>query len=875
MKTITLLALAFFGFGFTQISASADATGAAALKTLKQSDDKISRFPLDNGMTCLLKEDHSAPVVSIQIWVGSGSVHEGHWLGAGLSHYVEHMVFKGTPTRKPGEMAKTIIGLGGKLNAYTSLDRTVFHVDLPSHHWKDALAALADAVINASFPDSEWAREKDVILREFSMGQDNPDRQINELLFQTAFTEHPYRLPVIGLRDVFKAMTREDLIAFYHQRYVPDNMVAVVVGDIDSADAKQALTQTFSAFTRRPNPPVYVPVEPRQTAPRFVRQVGPYKVSRLAVAFHTVALSDNDAPTLDLLAAIVGGGQSSHLVQDIKETRKLVHSISASSFTLRDPGLFCVSAELDPAREIEATRAITDAITSWARTSFSKEDIEKARRLMLVGQLATLQTMHGQAASYAEGELFMRDPRYAESYLARLQAVTPADLKAVSLAYFRPENRVTVILGPEQTPSAPLTPAVLNPASRVAKLTLPHGVPLIVREDHRLPFVTVCAAFKGGVITEEKTTSGITQLMSDLLIRGTANRSAAEIAGSLEKLGADLSPFSGYNSVGLRGRSLAGDAPYLMEVMFDCLGNATFPADEVEKQKTVQLAALDNRSEQPLSVATDALNGILFAGHPYRFPPQGLAESVARLNPASLKDYYRRQLVTGNMTLAIFGDITAKDAESLAAKMMRQIRRDRAPTRPGLIPAPVLPARVEKQEPREQCIVMFGFPGVGLADSRRDALSLLEAAMSGMSSRLFETVRDKRGLAYYATARQRIGLDCGSFTLFAGTRIDALPEVETLIRAEIARVATRGLEDEEIARARTTIIAEQEMRLQDNAQLAMECALDELYGLGYDYSFTTRARTEAVTPEQIRQVAASILSTNKLALSVVLPLPAK
>lgn len=868
MKHITCLLLLVANL--TAIAAT-DKTGGAALDTLRQSNDRLVRFPLDNGMTCLLKEDHSSPVVSIQIWVGSGSIHEGEWLGAGLSHYVEHMVFKGTPTRKPGEIAKTIIGLGGNLNAYTSLDRTVFHADLPSRQWKDALATLADAVINASFPESEWGREKEVILREFSMGEDDPDREIQKLLFETAYTTHPYRLPVIGLRDVFKSITRDNLMSYYHRRYIPDNMVAVVVGDIQADDARAALTKAFSGFARLANPPVFIPAEPRQTAPRQIRKTGAYNLSRLAMVFHTTTLSDTDTPALDLLAAIVGGGQSSRLVQEIKENRKLVHSISASSFTPAYPGLFSIDATLDPARESELTTTLQETVASWATTPFPKEEIGKAKRQMLVNELSALQTMHGQAASMAEGQLFMRDPRYSESYLERLQSVTAADLQSVARKYFRPENRTTVILGPEQSPAKGTLPAAMNQPSDVTKRLLPNGVPLILREDHRLPFVYVCAAFLGGVISEDENTSGISQLMSDLLIRGTPSRSAAAIAETAEVLGADLSPFAGYNSIGLRGRSLAGDADTLMDLMFDCLGSATFPTNEVEKQKTVQLAAIAAGQEEPMNIARDALNAAIFAGHPYRLTTLGTTNSVPLLDQSALREYFKRQLVTGNMVLALFGDITAKDAEALASKYIRRIRRDVAPARLGAIPKPLLPARLEKREPREQCIVLYGFPGVGLADPRRDPLDLLEAATGGMSSRLFETVRDKRGLAYYASTSQRFGLDSGIFTFYAGTRADALPQVETLIREEIARVTTKGLEPEEIARARNMLIAEHEMRLQDNGGLAMMCALDELYGQGFNHAFSTRTRIEAVTPEQIKQAAISILTTNRMAISVVLP----
>lgn len=867
-KTSLLVAIAVGCLRLTSVAA--DKTGESALGILQQSNDRIQRFSLDNGLTLLVKEDHSAPVVSIQIWVGSGSIHEGALLGGGLSHYVEHMVFKGTSTKKPGEIAKTIIGLGGELNAYTSLDRTVFHTDIPARNWKTALDTLADAIINTSFPDEEWQREKEVILREFSMGGDNPSRQVQELLFRTAYAVHPYRLPVIGLRDIFKSITRAELLDYYHRRYVPDNMVAVVVGDIDAEDAKATLTGAFSRFTRKPNPPLYIPEEPAQTAPRHIRKAGAYKISRLLVAYHTVAISDTDAPALELLAAITGGGQSSRLVQDIKETRKLVYDISASSFTMRHPGLFVIGAELDPAREEETLAAIQAAVAGWAKSSFSKDEIEKARRLMLVGELGRLQTMHGQAASYAEGQLFMGDPRYAEAYLARLQAVSPADLQAVARKYLNPGNRTTVILGPEKTSTAPL-PAAMSQPSEVTKKTLTTGIPLLVREDHRLPFVYICAAFLGGVITETEENNGITQLMSDLLMRGTPDRSAAEIASTLEQRGISLAPFAGNNSFGLQGQALAGDAPHLMEVMFDCLGHAAFPTNEINRQKTLQLAAIEARREQPMHVAREALDALLFAGHPYRLPLTGTAGTVAKLDPHAIRDYYRRQLVSGNLVVSIFGAVSGRDAEALAEKYTRRIRRDLAPARLAVSTKPVLPARVETHEPREQCIVLFGFPGVGLSDPRRDALLLVENAMSGLSSHLFETVRDKRGLAYYASSSQRVGIDTGSFTLYAGTRADALPEVERLFHEEIQRVARSGLDSNEFARARNMVIAEHEMRLQDNAGLAMTCALNELYQLGYAYEFGTRQRIEAITPEQLRQAAATILETNKLAISVVLP----
>ncbi len=846
-------------------------TGTAALATLKQSNDKLNRFVLDNGMTCLVKPDPSAPVVSIQIWVGSGSIHEGDLMGSGLSHYVEHMIFKGTPTRKPGEIAKALHALGGDVNAYTSLDRTVFHTDLPSRHWREALNILADAVMNASFPEEEWGKEKDVILREFSMGRDNPDRQLNELLWRTAYTLHPYRVPVIGYRDVFKAVTRDDLVRFFHRRYVPDNMIVVIVGAISPTEVEQALRDVFAPFTRRPNPPVTIPEEPRQTAPRVARETGPHQVSRMVLAFHTVSLADKDAPALELLAAITGGGQSSRLVQSIKEDQALVHSISASSYAPRYPGLFVISAMFDPDRESAAIEAIDREMESWTKKLFPADEIEKARRMLLVGELSTLQSMNGQASSYASSELFMQNPRFGENYLDQLERVTPADIRAVAAKYLQQDNRTQVILAPDRKTTQTDTATETNHPPEVTCRKLPNGPTLILREDHRLPFVYMSAVFHGGVISEQEDRAGLTSLMAELMIRGTPSRTATDIARTVETLGAGLTPFSGHNSFGLQGSCLAGDAGTLAEIMADCLGHATFPADEIAKQKTIHLAAIDAQREQPVFVAQSALEAVLFAGHPYRWNPLGLRAAVEKMDQPALAACCRHQVATGNMALSIFGDITADEAEKLAAQLTRFIPRAPAPVRVTVKATPVLPARVENREPKEQCIVILGFPGVDMQDPRKDALQVLEAAMSGMSSRLFHSIREERGLAYFAGARQRVGVEPGLFTVYAGTRAEARAEVESLLRAEITRIGQDGLDQEEIARAKNQLIADQEMRLQDGMSLAVMCALNELYGLGYGYDFTTRPRIEAVTPEQIRTAAASILSTNRMVISVVIP----
>jgi zinc protease len=840
---------------------------------LQRANAALRRVLLDNGMVLLIKEERSAPVAAVQIWVGTGSIHEEQYLGAGLSHYMEHMIFKGTPTRGPADITREIDNAGGDINAYTSLDRTVFHVALPARHWRTAVEVLADAVMNANLPEEEWEREKDVILREMAMGRDDPNRIINKLIFQTAYRVHPYRYPVIGYEEVFQAMTREDLEHFFRRHYVPDNMIVSAVGDFDADEVEAFLREQFAGFQRRPRAPVVIPAEPPQVAPRFARQTGPFQVSRLQWVYPAVALSHPDAPALDVLAQVVGQGRSSRLVQSIQEEQRKVFSIDAWSFTPREAGLFGFGATFEPAREAEVLDAIQAEIDAWTQTPFTEKEVAKARRQLEVDELSELQTARGQAGRYASGEFYAGDPAYDEHYLEAIRRVTPGQLQEVARRYLVPERRALAILSPE--PAGAETEAAADPApagvAPVQARRLENGITLLVREDHRLPFVHACLALKGGLLSESAENNGITQLTADLLTRGTPTRDARQTAETVERIGATLAPFSGANSFGLQGRALTGDADTLLDLMADCLLHADFPEAELEKQRTVQLAAIRTQQEQPFYLAMQSLRQTLYPDHPYQFDPQGTEATVAALTREAVAAHRDRYVRGGNLVVALFGDITVEEAQRLVEARFESVPAG-PPAAFEVAPAqPELPARAVRHEPKEQAILLVGYPGVDVRDPRADALDILQETLSGLSSDLGIEVREKRGLVYFVGAFQRTGLEPGCFVLYAGTRPEAANEVERLIQEQLDRILADGLREEELNRGREQIIARHEMSLQDNGGLAQTCALNELYGLGYDYSFTTEERIRRIGPEQVREAAASIWNPAARAVSLLLP----
>ncbi|MFC1497113.1 M16 family metallopeptidase [Verrucomicrobiota bacterium] len=839
------------------------------LATLQKNNAQLKRFVLDNGMICLIKEDRAAPVVSIQIWVGTGSIHEQEYLGAGLSHAIEHMIFKGTEKRGVGSIFGEINAAGGRVNAYTSFDRTVFLADLPAKNWKVGLDVLTDAVMHSTFPAKEWEKERNVILREIAMGKDDPDRVISKLLWRTAYSVHPYKFPVIGYKEIFETSSREDLTAFFHRNYVPDNMITVVAGDINAKEVETMIRSVFANFHRKARAPVILPREPAQISPRFERQTGPYKISRLEWAYHIVPLSHPDAPALDLLAAIVGYGQSSKLNRQIKEELKLAFSINAWSHTPKEPGVFGISAEFDPANEEKTVAAIQNEVNSWQNSHFTRDEIDKARRMLLSAELSALQTMSGQAGNYASGEFYAGDPRFSETYLKLLNEVTPARLKEVANKYFN--KRTLVILSPDTETKEESTqqskPAIIRPK----KTVLSNGVPLIIREDRRLPFVHFCAVFGGGLLSENNTNYGITQLMSKLITKGTKKRTNTEIANTTESLGGFVSAFAGHNSFGLQAKCLSGDMDLFAEIMADCMLNSVFSEKEIDKEKEIQISQVKEQYERPFYVAQEALNKAVFADHPYHCSTLGKIETVSKINREDILKHYRNLTVSGNMTLAVFGDITEEDAVKLAEKYFTKLKQEPAPTLSRIRPNPKLPSRVSKREDVEQTILLAGFPGVDLKDPRCNALKILKDSLSGLSSDLGIKVREERGLAYYVGAYHRTGVDPGIYVLYAGTHEKAVGEVEKLFKEEMTRITTQGLRAEELQKAKDRITAAFDMSQQNNTGLAMECALNELYGLGYLHSYNSMDKINKISIKDVKKAAASILSTDKMAISIVLP----
>ena len=826
---------------------------------------------LSNGLTVIVREDHSAPVASVQAWAKTGSIHEGEWLGAGLSHILEHMLFKGTESRGVGRIDQEVQESGGYMNAYTSFDRTVYYIDVPNDGAPVAIDILCDIMQHATLPEAELDKELDVIRREIDMGQDDPGRRASRRLFEIAYTTSPYRHTVIGYPDIFNELRRDDIVGYYRQRYIPANVFYVIVGDVQADAVVEQIAEAFAANKNKPAPPLMIPGEPRQTAPREVIEEAPVQLGHMHYSWHVPDIRHPDLPALDVLATLLGSGRSSRLYQNVREKKGLVNSADAWTYSPTESGLFGMSAVVNAEKFGDARKALLDELDELKSAPVEPAELNKVVKQFISATFATRKTMEGQAQNLGDCWIAVNDLDFTDRYLDRVKQVAPEDVRTVANQYLQPDNRTLYALLPEGSAPATQGATVTHASSPVVKFELPNGLKLLVKEDHRLPFVHMRSMFQGGVLAEKMGNHGITQLMAKLLVKGTANRTGQQIAEQIESVGGGIDAYGGNNSFGVSVELLSGDVPLGLELLSDVLLHPSFPAEALERQRVVQHAALKAQQDKLLQGTFRLMREKLFGPHGYGLDSLGSEESLDQLSAEELSVFHHRLTVPNNSVLSIFGDV---DTESIRAEVERTFGLWPAGNEfrlPKFLPESEGMRRAGNVREKEQAVAVLGYLGCTFFDEDRYALELLSEACSDLGSRLFMRIREELGLAYYVGAQSQPGLTPGYFAFYAGTSPGQLGTVEKELLEEAGKLRQDGLTDEELARAKAKVIGQRKISRQDVGGLATTIGLDELYGLGYAAGDDEDEKFEAVTARQVQQIAQKYLRPSQCVMAVTHP----
>ena len=826
---------------------------------------------LDNGLTVLVREMPASPVVCLYALVKTGSATEGDYLGSGVSHFLEHMLFKGTSKRGVGAIAAQIQAVGGEINASTGQDYTIYTIQVPPQSFDMALDILTDMLMNSTIAPEEVEKERQVVLGEMRMGEDDPDRELGKIAFQNIYIEHPYRHPIIGYKDLFVALTREDVWNYYRSHYVPNNMVVSVAGNVRSAEVFPKIKKAFEGFARQRGIARNFASEPPQISARRYEKEYPTDLTRLTMAFSGVSLLDRDLYALDVLAMILGQGDSSPLYRHVYKDKGLVHAISASNFTPVDRGFFEIAAVLEQKNLELAIKAVREEIRAIQRKDVRKQELEKAKRQVLSGYLFSHQKASHVAYVQATDEAFTGDHQFSEKYVAAIRNVTAEDIRRAANQYLIGPALTVVILKPREERS-PAESAPQAQIGEVQKYVLDNGLTILLREDHTLPIVSIRLSLQGGTRQEPPELNGISMMTSDVWTQGTKARSAERIATEVESRGMGLDTFSGKNSFGMNIECLSEDLGQAMGLMEDMIKNPVFAPQEIAKVRDDMKAAIRARQDDIFQTTTLALKETLFLTHPLRLDEVGSVETLERVRREDIVDFYGRLAVAPNMVLSVFGDISSE-------KILETIRQGFAS-----LPKGEISLKQAREEPLEkprakeiamdkaQVMVMFGFHGVDLKSPDRYGLEVLTAILgSPFSGRLFNGIREELGQAYTLGGGSVPSLDAGLIYFYVLTSQEKSAQVRQILRQEIHNIQTDLVPEAELENTKTYLKGVFRSGLETNSALSFVSGLDELYGLGYRRYHGYEAAVDRVSAQDIQKLARQYCDLNKSAVVTTQP----
>jgi zinc protease len=826
---------------------------------------------LKNGMTILIRESRASKVAFCQVLVKTGSIHEGGNMGGGLSHYLEHVVSGGTTsTFTESEINERIQAIGGATNAYTSYEQTVYFITTTGAHYREAMELLLAYVNDCQFEEAEYQREKPVIIQEFQMGENNPSMQLWSLFMKTAYRTHPIRYPVIGERDIFLKMDKEDLISHYRRWYTPENMVVSVVGDVDKEEALEAIVDLAGEIRRTENPPYVLPDEPPQLSPRRVEKSLPMaRLAQAQMGFRTIRLTDTDLYPLDVLAVIMGDGRTSRLYKKVRDQKGLVLSISAESWTPTFvEGQFLISMDLPYENLSNAIDAVWEELSDVRQNLVSEDELKRAKNKVMSDYIFSQESVESQARQLTADWVATGDPYFSETYVSRIKAVTADDIRRVAQKYFKREAMSLAAIKPPRAKAGTQEALASSPAmqTEIERIILPNQMTLLLKRNPSAPIVAFEFFAEGGLRFEPSNKPGLSHFMASLLTKGTKNRSKIEIAKALEDVGGSIASSSGNNVVSIAASVLKEHFDIALDLLADVVLNPTFPEGEIEKQRQETLLALRRLDEEWTTEITRLFESHYYRRHPYRNDVLGTIEAVQGFSEEDIRSFYGSIMLPNNSVLAICGDI---DLATVAAKVEKAFED----FKPGVLEEPVIEAethnidqdeRYETFNEKTSAALFVGYNGLTLADADVPVVHVLDAIISGIgypSGWLHNALRGgDTSLVYYVHAYPGFGIDGGYFGVIAQTTPDNYDEVLKIIVDKMDLIRTKEVDEQTLERARDMCITMHELGLETIASQASSAGLNEIVGLGSNYDDRYAALIQEVTAADVLRVAQKLFS---------------
>jgi len=870
-------------------SAEARAPGGKAVAALPETgilpESRVAS--LENGLTVLTIEDDRFPLASVRLYVRAGSAYEEP-AQAGISHILEHMVFKGTQKRQKGEIAATIEGVGGYLNAATSFDYTVYYVDVPAEQWRLGLDVVNDMTFGGLIDPTELESEKQVILAELERGEDNPSQLMFKNMQSMVWGGTAYERPIIGFRETIESSTREGIKEYIRARYQPRSMVLVVAGKIDSDKVLQEARRLFGDL---PNDKLLTPPQPFETpaqgpGPQARVLEGDWNKVYLSVAFPIPGLLADESVGLDVFAHMLGGDQTSLLYNRFKYEKRLVDDIAAFSMTLERGGLLYISATLDAQKLPEFWNELVAEFSNLTAERFSDRELERAKLNIEDDLFQSKETLSGLASKAGYFQFLRGSLKAEENYLFSLRNVDRPQLQGLLDVYFQPDKLSTVALVPRgsEIAEAQLTETVgkgwpvtrtehaLAQETATAKTEVVRigAGSVVLLPDATLPYTALSLSWPGGDGLLPVDKAGLAELASKLLTRGTGTKSAQEIQEYLSDRAAALGASANRETFSVSAKYPSRFEADMLGLIREVLTEPAFAADELDRARQEQVAEIRQREDQPLGLAFREMFPFLFTGQGYGIYHQGQPETLATFTEADVRGYWSEQ-AGQPFVLAVCGTFDRARVLELAKSLEQTLGRTEQPYVFGE-PQWNQERTLNLQLPgRNQLHILRVFPIPGQDHPDSTGLELLRAALAGQSGILFRDLRDRQGLGYTVTAFTWQAPKTGFMVFYIGTDPARKDQALAGFDKAIAHLREQALPEAELTRAKNLLQGDYYREHQSLLARSREASGLKVKNLGMDYNRALIEQARQLTPEDLRRLSDKYLRLDDSYLVIVQP----
>lgn len=896
----------------TEIPTRADApkpdpkADAELVKTAQGLFKDLKTTTLDNGLRVYLLPVKGSPVVTTMVAYRVGACDEEKDQ-TGLSHYLEHLMFKGTAKLFPGDIDRATQRNGGRNNAYTSEDMTVYHFDFAADRWQQALDIEADRMRNIRIDEKhEFEQEKGAVIAELDGGEDNPwDLEYKSILPLLWPKDSPYSHPVIGHRAHVRGATAEIIKRYYDKWYHPNNASLIVVGGFDADEAMKKIKDLFGPIPKGELPPrkkaTFYPERKEPVRHQFESK---FDVPRLMVGFNTVTVGTPEDPILDIVQDILSGGKTSRLYRKLVEDERIASEVSAGNYAGRYPGWFAVNVELLQGKDRKKAEELVFAeLTKLANEPVTDAELARARRKILASFIFSRESVHNLADVIARTSTYPGGEdvgKFLQDHLDRILKVSKEDIQRVAKQYLVARQAAIVWSVPPEakkdgkggggagasknlTPPSPKgrgsktdsradAPGAGGFSLAAAKKTvLSNGLTVITLEDHRLPVVVASLEVADVRLREPIDKLGVATLTGNLLEEGSAKHTGKEISALIEDTGGSLS----LSSSGGTFRVLTPDTDLGLGLLFECLQTPTFPADALERMREQQLSAIADAETQPRTKASRLFYSTVYGDHPSGRASLGKKEIVEKLAVADVKAFHAMAFAPNFATIAVVGDFKTDEMVKKIEALTKDWKKSEL-VKPKVV-APPKPTGGEKlvSDPNAaQVHVYIGHLGITRDNPDYHKLLVLDNVLGvgpGFTDRLSANLRDRLGLAYTVNASiaNSAGKEPGTFTGFVGTFPDKFLDVKFGFLKEVNRIRDEEPTKQEVDDAKKYLLGSLPFHFTTTSAVAGQLLAAERYGLGFDFLEKYRKEVDAVTPADVQAMAKKYIDPKSLTIVAV------